>query len=75
MKLNRGSYVVFYQGKHVLRKLETLNVNLIYVSKKQHYAVLYMDNDNENEVKRELKKVKGFRGFNKSLNFDENYNF
>lgn len=75
MNLERASYVVFYQGKHVVRKLETMPIHLVYVSKKQHYAVFYIDQKEENKMKKELKNVKGFRAFVKSLAFDESLNF
>lgn len=74
MKLNRQSYVVFYQGKHVVRKLETLPINLVYVSRKRNYAVFYTDKNLEASIKKTLKNVKGFRNFSPSLAFNENLN-
>lgn len=74
MKLNRQSYVIFYQGKHVVRKLETLAVNIVYVSRRQSYAVFYTDKDQEQAIKKQLRKTKGFRNLSPSPAFNEELN-
>jgi uncharacterized protein YlbG (UPF0298 family) len=69
------SYVVFYQGKHVIEKLKTLPVDISYVSEKQGYAVVYGDKDIEANLKKQLKDVKGFKHIGPSQLFDPNVNF
>jgi uncharacterized protein YlbG (UPF0298 family) len=69
------SYVVFYQGKHVIEKLRSLPVDISYVSEKQGYAVVYGDKDIEANLKKQLKDVKGFKHIGPSQLFDPNVNF
>jgi len=69
------SYVVFYQGKHVIEKLKSLPVDISYVSEKQGYAVVYGDKDIEANLKKQLKDVKGFKHIGPSQLFDPNVNF
>lgn len=75
MYANRMSYVVFYQGKHVLEKLKSLPVDIAYISDKQGYAVVYGDKDIEANLKKQLKDVKGFKFVGPSQMFDPNLNF
>ncbi|MDO9630049.1 MAG: DUF2129 domain-containing protein [Acholeplasmataceae bacterium] len=75
MYANRMSYVVFYQGKHVIEKLRSLPVDVAYVSEKQGYAVVYGDKDIEANLKKQLKDVKGFKHIGPSQLFDPNVNF
>ncbi|MBU1142709.1 MAG: DUF2129 domain-containing protein [Firmicutes bacterium] len=75
MYANRMSYVVFYQGKHVIEKLKSLPVDISYVSEKQGYAVVYGDKDIEANLKKQLKDVKGFKHIGPSQLFDPNVNF
>lgn len=75
MYASRMSYVVFYQGKHVLDKLKTLPVDITYISEKQGYAVVYADKDIEANLKKQLKDVKGFKFVGPSQMFDPNLNF
>ncbi|PKK99516.1 MAG: hypothetical protein CVV57_00225 [Tenericutes bacterium HGW-Tenericutes-2] len=75
MYANRMSYVVFYQGKHVIEKLRSLPVDISYVSEKQGYAVVYGDKDIEANLKKQLKDVKGFKHIGPSQLFDPNVNF
>jgi len=75
MYANRMSYVVFYQGKNVIEKLQSLPVDISYVSEKQGYAVVYGDKDIEANLKKQLKDVKGFKHIGPSHLFDPNVNF
>lgn len=75
MAANRMCYIVFYQGKHVIEKLESLPLNLTYVSKKLNYAVFYCDENQEPNIKKQLKDVKGFKHMGPSPLFDENFKF
>ncbi|TVP85378.1 MAG: DUF2129 domain-containing protein [Acholeplasmataceae bacterium] len=75
MYAKRMAYVVFYQGKRVLDKLRKMPVDIAYVSKKQHYAIVYGDAEQEANLKKQLKDVKGFKYFGPSHLFDEGLNF
>ncbi len=75
MLVDRMSYVVFFKGKKILHKLNQLPVEVVYVSKKQRYAVFYTDKENEESIRKTLKKVSGYKGFSQSQTFDENLNF
>lgn len=75
MEIKRMSYIVIYQGKHVLQKLEKLPVDIAYISEKLHYAVIYADKEQEGNIKKQLKDVKGFKFFGPSYLYDENLNF
>ncbi len=75
MYTKRMSYVIFYQGKHVLEKLKNLPVDVTYISKKQNYAIVYADEDQEQALKKQLKDVKGFKFFGPSQMYDQNLNF
>jgi uncharacterized protein YlbG (UPF0298 family) len=75
MLANRMQFIIFYQGKHVLEKLQTMPLDIAYVSEKQGYAVVYADKDQEQALKKQIKDVKGFKYFGPSQLYDENLNF
>jgi uncharacterized protein YlbG (UPF0298 family) len=75
MEIKRMSYIVIYQGKNVLAKLEKLPVDIAYVSHKLNYAVIYADKEQEKNLKSQLKEVKGFKFFGPSHLYDDNLNF
>jgi uncharacterized protein YlbG (UPF0298 family) len=75
MLANRMQYIVFYQGKQVIEKLQTLPLDIAYVSEKQGYAVVYGDKEQEQTYKKQLKDVKGFKFFGPSQLYDETLNF
>lgn len=75
MYANRMAFVVFYQGKHVLEKLKNMPVDVSYVSSKQNYAIVYADLDQEQNLKKQLKDIKGFKYFGPSQLYDSNLNF
>lgn len=75
MYANRMSYIVYYNGKHVLEKLKTLPVDISFISEKLNYLILYADLDQEQNLKRQLKNVKGFRQIVKSNLYDKELNF
>lgn len=75
MHANRMAYVVFYKGKHVIKRIKTLPVDISYVSKKQNYAIVYGDAGQEQALKKQLKNTKGFKYIGPSRLFDENLNF
>ena len=68
-------YIVFFQGKQTVEKLQALPLDVAYVSSKQGYAVVYGDKEQEQNYKKQLKDVKGFKFFGPSQLFDENLNF
>ncbi|MBN2268732.1 MAG: DUF2129 domain-containing protein [Acholeplasmataceae bacterium] len=75
MYANRMAYIVFFQGKKVVEKLKTLPVDIAYVSEKSSYAIVYGDKDIEQNLKKQLKEVKGFKQISQSNMYDENLNF
>lgn len=72
---NRMSYVVYYKGNQVLKKLEQFPVEISYISKKLSYAILYMDKELEHKIRKTLRFTKGFKFFEPSKTFDESLNF
>jgi uncharacterized protein YlbG (UPF0298 family) len=72
---NRMQYVIHYKGGQVVKKLETLPVNIAYTSKKMSYVIVYADQDYESRLFKALKFTKGFKHFSPSLMFDKNLNF
>ena len=75
MYANRMAYIIFFQGKHVIEKLQSMPVDIAYVSEKQNYAVVYGDMDQEALLKKQLKDVKGFKYIGPSQMYDPNLNF
>jgi uncharacterized protein YlbG (UPF0298 family) len=75
MLANRMQFIVFYQGKQVLEKLQSMPVDIAYVSDKQSYVIIYGDKEQEQNYKKQLKDVKGFKFFGPSQLYDENLNF
>jgi uncharacterized protein YlbG (UPF0298 family) len=75
MLANRMQFIVFYQGKQVLEKLQSMPVDITYVSDKQSYVIIYGDKEQEQNYKKQLKDVKGFKFFGPSQLYDENLNF
>ncbi len=75
MYTNRIAYVAIYHGKHTLNKLKNLPVDIAYISSKQNYAVVYFDKSNEDQLKKQLKNVKGLKHFGPSQTYDDSLNF
>jgi uncharacterized protein YlbG (UPF0298 family) len=75
MLANRMQFIIFYQGKQVLEKLQSMPLDIAYVSEKQGYAIVYADKDQEQALKKQIKDVKGFKYFGPSQLYDENLNF
>lgn len=71
----RMQYVIHYKGGQVVKRLETLPVDIAYTSKKLSYAIVYADQDYESKLFKTLKFTKGFKHFSPSLMFDESLNF
>ncbi len=75
MLVDRMAYIINFHGKEVPKKLSTMDVNLVYVSKKANYAVVYIDKSRgEKMLSQTLSGTKGFQGIVPSLFFDENVN-
>ena len=73
--VNRVGLIVHYQGKRVLDRLTELDVDVYYTSKKQHYAVFYVDANREKDIKKQLQNCKGFKHVSETLLYDETLNF
>ncbi len=75
MYTNRMSFIVYYQGNQVRDKLQNLPVDIAYVSEKQGYIVFYADQDYEQNLRKQLKNIKGFKFLGTSQTFDKGLNF
>lgn len=75
MLAERAGFVVFFRGKHIPEKLKTLSVNVVYQSEKSKYIVFYADKKEEQNLRKQLKKTKGYKGFSPSQLYDETRNF
>lgn len=75
MDVSRMGYIVYYRNRQVLKKLETMPVNLAYVSNKFRYAVFYGELKQEKNYFNNLKNVRGFVRFEQQPAFDETLNF
>lgn len=69
------AYIVYYKGKGVLKRLETMPVNIAFTSKKLNYTIFYGELSQEKSYLNQLKKIKGFLKFEQSEMFDEEVNF
>lgn len=75
MQIERQAYIVDFVGKEVPKKLERMDINLVYVSKKANYAIVYFDRaKGEKLLLTQLQGVKGFIGVKPSLLFNEEAN-
>lgn len=68
-------YIIYYQGKDVVKKLNSMPVNIAYVSQKSNYAVFYGDNNQEKNYFNQVKNIKGFKKIETSLMFNEETRF
>lgn len=75
MEVARMAYIVYYKGKGVLKRLETMPVNIAFTSKKLNYTIFYGELSQEKSYLNQLKKIKGFLKFEQSEMFDEEVNF
>lgn len=69
------AYIVYYRNRQVLKKLETMPINLVYVSNKFRYAVFYGEKRLEKNYFNNLKNIRGFIRFEQQPAFDESLNF
>lgn len=75
MEIKRCAYIVDFKGKEVPKKLNKMDVNVAYISKKFNYAVVYLDEQKgEKLLINHLKRVRGFIRVYPSLFYDENTN-
>lgn len=75
MLAERASYVIFYQGDEFIKEIEKLPFDVSFISKKSSYVVIYADKKEEENIKKQLKKLKGFKGFSESQLYDQERNF
>lgn len=75
MAVNRMLYVVYYQGKDVLKRLEKMPVNISFVSKKLGYVLFYAELDKEQTYLNHLKNIKGFKKLEQSPLYNEQLNY
>ncbi len=75
MLAERASYVIFYKGSQFIQNLNPLPLDVAFVSEKSHYVVVYADKKEEDNIRKQVKKIKGYKGFSPSQLFDETRNF
>lgn len=75
MVVERMGFIVYYRNKQVLKRLNTLPVNVSYISNKMNYAIFYGDKNKEKNYFNNLRKVKGFQKLEQQLIFNEELNF
>jgi uncharacterized protein YlbG (UPF0298 family) len=75
MLAERASFVVFFRGKQIINKINELPVDIAYQSSKSNYVVIYADKKEEENLRIQLKKIKGYKGFAPSYLYDETRNF
>ncbi|WP_026391496.1 DUF2129 domain-containing protein [Haploplasma modicum] len=75
MDIERMLYIIYFKGNHIIKKIETLPVNVSYVSKKMNYATFYGEKSGEKNYFNQLKNVKGFLKFEKSESYNEEVNY
>jgi len=73
--VERMGFIVYYRNKQVLKRLNTLPVNVSYISNKMNYAIFYGDKNKEKNYFNNLRKVKGFQKLEQQLIFNEELNF
>ena len=59
--VDRMAYIVYFQGRDVIKKINSMPVNIAYVSKKNNYLVFYGDNNQVSNYEKQLKKMRGFK--------------
>ena len=58
--INRGSVIVFFANNKALNSIKNI-ANVTYVSKKRRYATIFVNEDNLQKVKKNLKSLKGVK--------------
>ncbi len=75
MQIERTAYIVDFFGKEVPKRLERMDINVVYVSKKANYAIVYFDKvKGEKLLTNQLHNVKGFIAVYPSLFYNETAN-
>ena len=69
---NRKSIIVYFKSPRVLKRLKKIG-NVAYFHKKRKYAVLYIDEDRRDKVRKELESLKHVRRVEDSLLDDSMY--
>ncbi|VEU81221.1 DUF2129 domain-containing protein [Haploplasma axanthum] len=73
--VDRMAFIVYFQGNEIVKRIEKMPVNIAYVSKKANYLVFYGDKKQEKSYFNQLKTIRGFKKFEMSQLFNEEYNF
>lgn len=72
----RVAYIVSYNNKAILKRLEKMPVSVSYVSVPNRQVLIYMDKRFAKDIENQLKKTKGFKAMEESVLFQEDvYNF
>lgn len=73
--VKRKSIIVYFKSENAIKELDENILNIVYVSKKAHYAVAYLDEKKVFETKKKLLNTKGIREVIESKTDMSNYNF
>ncbi len=69
---NRKSIIVYFKSPRVLKRLKKIG-HIAYFHKKRKYAVLYIDEDRGDKIRKELESLKHVRRVEDSLLDDSMY--
>jgi len=65
--IQRKGLIVYFEDESVLTKLDKSIVNIYYVSKREKYAMIYVDANRYKPLCEQLKSLKGIISFEDSL--------
>ncbi|HEY8436449.1 MAG TPA: DUF2129 domain-containing protein [Haloplasmataceae bacterium] len=74
MEIARKLLIVYFNRKHVVPRLKKYG-NLIYVSRRQKYAYLYIDAKDLDKTMNAIKRLQGVKQVEESLVDLEAFNF
>ncbi|HKL60809.1 MAG TPA: DUF2129 domain-containing protein [Acholeplasma sp.] len=75
MLIDRMSYIVYYKNKEALKRVDALDVNVTYNSKRLKFITIYFDRAKEKEIKKSLEQMKGITKYEPSLLESQQVNF
>ncbi|MFK5883298.1 MAG: DUF2129 domain-containing protein [Candidatus Izemoplasma sp.] len=70
--LKRKSLIVYFRNPKVLKEIGKIS-DIKYYHKKRRYAILYVNEEEVEEVSKKIKAIKNVRRVEESLNDNEEY--
>ena len=64
---SRKGIVVFFRNSKIIKKIEKMNINVVYINKPGKYLTGYVDAKDFDSIKKQLKKHKLVRNVDESL--------